>query len=191
MAQLIGDFALVPSVASPKMEVVKPLKNRSSVMSSRTGSSSWSFKEIKDKLMSAGTFKQKLMSKGASLCSTLPNKQTSTLKEKLMSVATYGPNGLKYLTIVDKTCGGKRRVPVLKSPSQNPLYARRRNSKLGKENREDELSDASTAASDPNSDEDLPPLPPVPNEVPLPYPLATSRMEQIYTDDTYELIEHL
>jgi hypothetical protein len=49
----------------------------------------------------------------------------SAIKEKLTSVGIFSP---KYLTIKDKSCGGKRRVPVLKRLDQNPLYVRRRNS---------------------------------------------------------------
>jgi len=106
-------------------------------------------------------------------------------------------NRPKYLTIADKTCGGERRVPVLKRPDQNSLYMRRRGSDpvfkltmddecmrrrnsdpvcvrqrnndpvlshtdpvtvLRLSDTEDDLNDASTAVSDPTSNEDIEPF---------------------------------
>lgn len=55
----------------------------------------------------------------------------SAIKGRLTSVGTFSQDRTKYLTIADKTCGGKRRVPVLKRLDQNPLYMRRRNSDPG------------------------------------------------------------
>merc|ERR1719321_250362 len=83
------------------------------------------------------------------------------IKDRLLRACIFGKDRSKdkdaslarYLTIKDKTCGGKRRVPVLEPLDQNPLYARRQKLISGMHFiDEDEFSDASTEVSDARSD---------------------------------------
>jgi len=70
------------------------------------------------------------------------------IKERLLRAGIFGKNRPKHLIIPDKTCGGKRRVPVLELLDKNPLYAKRQRLNSGMH----EFSDASTEVSDEGSD---------------------------------------
>jgi len=75
------------------------------------------------------------------------------LEQRLLQAGIFGKDRPKHLIVADKTCGGKRRVPVLELLDQNPLYARRQKLNSGMHVIDkDGFSDTSTEVSDVGSD---------------------------------------